>query len=146
MTNLSWATQTAIQTLLSNDCDIISLTAQEDGSAGVWNYEADPNAMFPYITFQQATSQFFDTLGHMGKDMLWDVNVWSNQPGESETTNIFDRITTILNQSPTNPTPLSYDGVNFAMVHEATGPRPIPDPEKGIRRMTATYRIKAQIV
>ncbi len=141
---LTWATQTAIQSLLSEDAGIIELTAQEDGSAGVWNYEAAPNALLPYIVFDEVSATHFETFGRMGKNMLWDISVYSAQPGESETSNIFSQITAILSESTANPHPLSYDNVNFAMVHEITGPMPIPDPEKGIRRLVATYRIIAQ--
>lgn len=143
--SLAWATQQAIYDLLTQDATITELTEQADGTAGVWEFTpTDPNASYPHITFQEVTAQHADTFGRGGKNMLWDINVWSTQPGESETTTIFDRITTILEQGWGNASPLSYDGVNFIMVHEESGPRPLPDPNKGIRRMNATYRIIAQ--
>ena len=144
MTSVIWATQTAILELLANDSQIIALTEQEDGNAGVWNYEPAEKASMPYILFQQVSATCADTFGRHGKNMLWDVSVFSSEAGESETTAIFDRIQTILEESYVTPHPLTYDGVNFALVHEETGPRPIQDPNKGVRRMTATYRIIAQ--
>lgn len=58
----------------------------------IWADSAPPNAAQPYVTFNEASDNSWDTSDTQGGELLVDVHVWSEKPSRQEAVDLMNRI------------------------------------------------------